>query len=227
MVLPNNTHRPAAGHRRGLSLDIRQQPNSASSTPGQNYMVSTTTNNTGLANNVQHHVPQQRLQARPGPLRTYTNVNMTLGGNSPYLTAPNGTPQFDASNFDLDNISFDAYSNQLNVMMNRGQAVYGDSMMGGKEFDMLNNDSALSTPTYVNFPESPSAQGWASEGDTSSTRKVTRRISNGILDRVNKFENLPEAFTQGPQIPSTPPNDGDQGKASGLQGGGACRLTPA
>lgn len=179
-------------------------------------MVSTATNNTGLANNPQHHVlreaQQQRLQARPGPHSSYGNVNVALSGNTQYMASPNGTPQtqqFDPSSFDINNISFDAYTSHMNAMMSRGQAAYGDNMMGGKDFDMFNNDSALSTPTYMNFPESPSAQGWASEGDTSSTRKVSRRISNGILDRVNKFENLPEGFVNG-QVPSTPPNGIEQ-----------------
>ncbi|KAF4438296.1 SWI5-transcription factor, partial [Fusarium albosuccineum] len=87
------------------------------------------------------------------------------------------------------------------------------NMTGGKDFDLFNTDSALSTPTFINFPaESPSAQGWVSEGDTSSTRRNSRRISNGILDRVSKFETL---GAEGLQRPITPPNQNAHSQSLG------------
>lgn len=93
-------------------------------------------------------------------------------------------------------------------MMIKGQAGYGDDMSGGKDFDIFNNDSALSTPTFINFPDGPrAAQGWVSEGDTCSTRRTSRRISNGIMGRVSKFENL---VVDGLQRPITPPNQNPQ-----------------
>ncbi|KAF4981825.1 hypothetical protein FZEAL_2452 [Fusarium zealandicum] len=203
--LPTNTRQ--AGHRRGLSLDVRRQHNSASPSTRQDYMVSTNTNNTGPANS-QHHVlreaQQQRIQARPGT-RQHPYASLAPSGAENYLMSPHGTPQtqrFDPSCFDPNSLPFDPYAADLNVMMSKGQAGgYGDNMSGGKDFDLFNNDSALSTPTFMNFPEASSTQGWVSEGDTSSTRRTSRRISNGIMDRVHKFENM-----DGLQRPTTPPN---------------------
>ncbi|KAK7398579.1 Metallothionein expression activator [Neonectria punicea] len=197
--LPSTAQRQAAGHRRGLSLDIRRHHNAAASPSArqQTYM---------------HHVlreaQQQRIQARPGTQQN-PYATLTPSGSENYLISPHGTPQaqrFDPSCFDPNNIPYDPYSGDLNVMMGKGQAVYGDNLSGGKDFDLFNNDSALSTPTFMNFQDSPSAQGWASEGDTSSTRRTSRRISNGILDRVSKFETL----DGGLQRPITPPNTNSQ-----------------
>ncbi|KAI3588349.1 hypothetical protein IWW34DRAFT_714478 [Fusarium oxysporum f. sp. albedinis] len=209
--IPNlpTTQRQTA-HRRGLSLDVRRQQNQNinSAATRQNYMVSTNTNNTGLANistqQVLREAQQQRIQARPGTQNPY--ANLAPSGSENYLMSPHGTPQtqrFDPSCFDPNSLPFDPYTTDLNVMMGKGQqAAYGDNMSGGKEFDIFNNDSALSTPTFINFPsEGSSAQGWSSEGDTSSTRRASRRISGGILDRVNKFETL-DSTTR----PATPPN---------------------
>ncbi|KAM5352043.1 hypothetical protein ACJ41O_004766 [Fusarium nematophilum] len=131
---------------------------------------------------------------------------MAPSGSENYLISPNGTPQtqrFDPSCFDPNSLPFDPYTADLNVMMGKGQAGYGDNLSGGKEFDLFNTDSALSTPTFMNFPEGPSPQGWVSEGETASTRRNSRRISNGIMDRVSKFETL---GADGLQRPMTPPN---------------------
>ncbi|KPM40906.1 hypothetical protein AK830_g5643 [Neonectria ditissima] len=215
--LPNTAQRQAAGHRRGLSLDIRRHHNAASPSARQQTFMVSNTNNTGLATSSQHHVlreaQQQRIQARPG---TQQNPYATLApsGSENYLISPHGTPQaqrFDPSCFDPNNIPYDPYSGDLNVMMGKGQAVYGENMSGGKDFDLFNNDSALSTPTFMTFQESPSAQGWASEDDTSSTRRTSRRVSNGILDRVSKFETLGDG---GLQRPITPPNTNSHSKPS-------------
>ncbi|KAF4961633.1 hypothetical protein FSARC_10123 [Fusarium sarcochroum] len=193
--VPNlpTTHQRQTAHRRGLSLDIRRQQNSASPITRQKYM------------HVLREAQQQRIQARPGTQNPY--ANLAPSGSENYLMSPHGTPQtqrFDPSCFDPNSLPFDAYTADLNVMMGKGQAGYGDNMSGGKEFDLFNTDSALSTPTFINFPsEGSSSQGWASEGDTSSTRRSSRRISNGIMDRVHKFENLD---TTGLQRPTTPPN---------------------
>ncbi|KAM0357094.1 hypothetical protein ACHAP4_005896 [Fusarium culmorum] len=193
--IPNlpTTQRQTA-HRRGLSLDIRRQPITASASTTmtrQKQMV-------GLANYPQ----QQRIQARPGTQHPY--ANLASSGSENYLMSPHGTPQtqrFDPSCFDPNSIPFDTYTTDLNVMMSKGQQAYGDNLSGGKEFDIFNNDSALSTPSFMTFPsEGSSAQGWASEGDTSSTRRTSRRISGGIMDRVNKFENLDSTR------PATPPS---------------------
>ncbi|KAF5017904.1 hypothetical protein F66182_10133 [Fusarium sp. NRRL 66182] len=201
--LPTATHRQTA-HRRGLSLDIRRQNSSASptTTTRQNYM---------------HHVlreaQQQRIQARPGTQHPY--ASLAPSASESYLMSPHGTPQtqrFEPPCFDPSSLPFDPYTADLDMMLSKGQTGYGDNnLSGGKEFELFNNDSALSTPTFINFPtESPSAQGWASEGDTSSTRRSSRRISNGIMDRVNKFESLD---TAGLQRPTTPQNQNVQSQS--------------
>ncbi|KAF4448348.1 SWI5-transcription factor, partial [Fusarium albosuccineum] len=110
--LPNTTSQQRAAHRRGLSLDIRRQHNSASPTTRQNYM---------------HHVlreaQQQRIQARPGT-QQHPYANLALSGAENYLISPHGTPQtqrFDPSCFDPNSLSFDSYTTELNVMMSKGQ----------------------------------------------------------------------------------------------------------
>ncbi|KAI1039783.1 hypothetical protein LB505_004683 [Fusarium chuoi] len=197
-TLPTTQRQTA--HRRGLSLDVRRQQNQNinSAATRQNYMQ------------VLREAQQQRIQARPGTQNPY--ANLAPSGSENYLMSPHGTPQtqrFDPSCFDPNSLPFDPYTTDLSVMMGKGQqAAYGDNMSGGKEFDIFNNDSALSTPTFINFPsEGSSAQGWSSEGDTSRTRRTSRRISGGILDRVNKFETL-DSTTR----PATPPNQ-NQGQS--------------
>ncbi|KAM0348405.1 hypothetical protein ACHAPU_004375 [Fusarium lateritium] len=194
-TLPTSSQRQTA-HRRGLSLDIRRQHSSPAT------VTTTSTTRQSYMHNVLREAQQQRIQARPGTQNPYANL---APGNENYLMSPHGTPQtqrFDPSCFDPNSLPFDPYSADLNVMMGKGQqAGYGDNMSGGKEFDIFNNDSAISTPTFIAFPsEGSSAQGWASEGDTSSTKRTARRVSGGILDRVNKFENLDTTR------PATPPN---------------------
>lgn len=205
--LPNS--RQAAGHRRGLSLDIRRQ-HTTPQTARQDYRVSINTN-TGIAHNSQHRVlreaQQQRLQARPAP-QQHPYASLAVNDSENYLISPHGTPhtqRFDPSCFDPSSVPFDPYAGQLNVMMQKNQGNYMTNMSGSKEFDLFSNDSAQSTPTFMNFPESPSAQGWISEGSASSSRRSSRRISNGIMDRVSKFENL---VMEEPQTPATPPQNG-------------------
>ncbi|KAK2677517.1 hypothetical protein RAB80_006257 [Fusarium oxysporum f. sp. vasinfectum] len=143
--IPNlpTTQRQTA-HRRGLSLDVRRQQNQNinSAATRQNYMQ------------VLREAQQQRIQARPGTQNPY--ANLAPSGSENYLMSPHGTPQtqrFDPSCFDPNSLPFDPYTTDLNVMMGKGQqAAYGDNMSGGKEFDIFNNDSALSTPTFINFP---------------------------------------------------------------------------
>lgn len=213
--LPNNRQNAAHGHRRGLSLDVRQLTAQA---VGQDFMVSTHTNSTGLAKHSQHllrEAQQQRIQARPGSQNPY--ISLAPSGSEQNLISPLTTPQlqadqFDQSCFGANTFSFAAYGGgDVNMMMQRAQPVYGDQIAGGRDFDLqgLNTDSALSTPTFASFQESPTAQGWTSEGDTTSTRRSTRRISNGIMDRVSKFETL---GYEGLERPITPPNQNASSK---------------
>lgn len=188
--------------------------------------------NPGLPTTPQHvlrEAQQQRI-ARPGPSQPYANVPQ----DENFLISPQGTPhsqRFDAACFDASHgalqqhqqhhqqqqdclsASYDAYSGPLNVVVKKNQAGFASSnnngMAGTQDYGLFGPDSALSTPTYVTFQDSPAgAQGWISEEETSSTRRTSRRISNGIMDRVAKFEGM--GGPEGGQRPVTPPNQNEQ-----------------
>jgi regulatory protein SWI5 len=207
-ALPTAAQRQAA-HRRGMSLDLRRQQ-AAPAAARQGHMVSTNTNNnTGLATHPQHHVlreaQQQRIQARPGTQQQRHYAPLGHSGSENYLISPHGTPQvqrFDPSCLDTNPIPFDPFGENIYSMMQNGQMGPVDGITTNQDFELFNSDSALSTPTFMNFSESPTAPGWISEGETASSKRSSRRVSNGIMDRVNKFENL---GIDEPR-PITPPN---------------------
>ncbi|KAF4775425.1 hypothetical protein HER10_EVM0010350 [Colletotrichum scovillei] len=209
---PNVQRQRALGHRRGLSLDTRRQ----------DFAPVSMTTNTGLAQpqHVLREAQQQRIQARPGPrqqahLRQHSQqqihrrqqMYMASNDHENYLMSPHGTPQaqrFDATCFDSSPIQYNQYGQQMNDMMAKGQQVYGANMGGNKDFELFGSDSALSTPSFMNFSDTPNTpQGWISEDETASTRRSSRRISNGIMDRVNKFETM---GVEQMQRPMTPPH---------------------
>lgn len=218
--LPNVNRRQAAGHRRGLSLDTRrQQPQQqiTSPTARQDSTVSMSTNNTGLANTSQHHVlreaQQQRTQARPGPQQHQQQPQhyVAYGHNDTenFLISPHGTPQtqrFDASCFDTSSAPFDPYGEQLNMMMRKNQGSYGTNMSSSKDFDLFTGESSQSTPNFLNVPESPSNRAWMSDGAAPTLRRSARRISDGIMDQVSKYENMSPG-----ERPITPPNQNGNG----------------
>lgn len=219
----NASRRQAAGHRRGLSLDTRQQQQQQHQQASrQDSMVSMSTNNTGLANIPQHRVlreaQQQRTQTRPGPQQQQQQQNqshyasMAQDDSENFLISPHDTPQtqrFDASCFDNTPVPFDAFGEQFNMMLQKNQGSYGTNMSSAKDFDLFSGESAQSTPSYMNFAESPSENSWNQDGSVATIRKTARRISNGIMDRVSKYENLGEET----QRPSTPPNQNDNCKS--------------
>ncbi|RYP08903.1 hypothetical protein DL764_001613 [Monosporascus ibericus] len=182
--------RPRMAHRRGaMSLDLRRQHMQSPSTIRQEFST------------------QQRI-ARPGPQQVFAN----LVSDENYMVPPNGTSEIDslqAQGFDglpgpQDlNMPFDMYNSQMNVIIKKNQENYSDSnnMTPSHDFEVFPS-STLSTPTFVSFQESPAgAPGWISESDTPSTRRGARRISNGIMDRVAKFESMGEVSVR----PCTPP----------------------
>jgi regulatory protein SWI5 len=191
-----------------------------------------TTNNPGLATTPQHVLreAQQQSVARPGPSQAttgYANLapNIAPGDDTEkYLLSPHGTPhsqrfvdamaqQQQERLEDMDTPPFDSYMGPINVIVKKNQVNFGTTyglnpdMSPVQDFEMFAPDSALSTPTFMTFPDaSPvggSQQGWISEDETASTRRTSRRISNGIIDRVNKFESM---GTEIAQRPATPPN---------------------
>ncbi|KAG8409715.1 Metallothionein expression activator [Metarhizium acridum] len=202
-----NNRRQAAAHRRGLSLDIRRQQ-TAPQTARQDFnQVRMTTNNTGLANTSQHHVlpeaQQQRTQARPGP-NQMQYASMVTNSNESFLISPHGTPQTQrfapSSCFDTSTGRF-SYPAHLDMMMRKNQENYYNNMVESGSFDLYSNNSALSTPTFMNFSDSPAGQVWSADDATS--RRNSRRISDGIMERVNKFESM---GIEEVQRPTTPPN---------------------
>ncbi|KAI0122551.1 hypothetical protein F4814DRAFT_212694 [Daldinia grandis] len=197
-----NQQRSRMSHRRGMSLDIRrQQPQQQMQTPiipiRQDYStVSNATNNTGsiTSQHVLREAQQQRM-ARPGSQQAYAN----LASDDGYLISPHGTPRtqsFEGQGFDALSsqhdmqINLDMYNGPMNVIIKKNQESFSSNMTASQDFDQF--PSALSTPTLMSFQDSPTGgPGWISEGETSSTRRSSsRRISNGIMDRVSKFENL-------------------------------------
>ncbi|KAJ6440972.1 C2H2 transcription factor Swi5 [Purpureocillium lavendulum] len=185
-ALPNSSsQRQAAGHqhhRRGLSLDTRRQHHQQDHKQQQQQQQQQ-----------QHHSSQQHYASA-----------LASSDSENYLISPRDTPQshrFDpASCFDAGAVPFGAYDAQLSLMMQKNQESYSSNMTDGKEFDLYTNDSALSTPTFMHFPDSPSGQGWSSEG---ASRRGSRRISNGIAERVTRFESM---SMEELQRPMTPPN---------------------
>ncbi|KAK1976496.1 hypothetical protein LZ30DRAFT_304574 [Colletotrichum cereale] len=210
--LPQNVQRQRAlGHRRGLSLDTRRQ----------DFATVSMNTNTGLAQpqHVLREAQQQRIQARPGPrhqahlrqhsqqqIHQHHQMFMAAGDHDNYIMSPHGTPhaqRFNPSCFDSSPIQYNQYGNQMADMMAKSQQDYAGAMGGNKDFELFASDSALSTPSFMNFSDTPGTpQGWISEDETASTRRSSRRISNGIMDRVNKFE------TMGMEMPRpiTPPD---------------------
>ncbi|KAI0892381.1 hypothetical protein F4806DRAFT_238536 [Annulohypoxylon nitens] len=217
--LPNNMHlhhqqrqQSRMAHRRGMSLDTRRQQHHQMQSPTvpqrQEFQpVSNATNNTGsiTSQHVLREAQQQRMP-RPGPQQAYAN----LASEDNYLMSPHGTPQtqsFDGQGFgnlptqQEIQLSLGMYNGQMDAIMKKNQESFSGNMTASQDFDHFPS-SAMSTPTFMSFQDSPTGgPGWISEGETSSTRRSSRRISNGIMDRVTKFETLGLEI----QRPLTPP----------------------
>lgn len=199
-----------------MSLDTRRQQLRSPPTPlRQDFTTVSEQTNTGLTTTQQHvlrEAQQQRI-ARPGHGQPYAN----MANDENYLISPHSTPhsrRFDAACYDrltaspqqpdCVGVGYDMYGAPINLAVKRSPASFTNNMAGAQDFELFGQESSLSSPTFMNFQESPTtAQGWTSEGDTSSTRRSSRRISNGIMDRVSKFENMGMETVQRPM---TPPN---------------------
>ncbi|CAI4214718.1 unnamed protein product [Parascedosporium putredinis] len=211
--------RPAGGHRRGLSLDTRRQhmrQRSTASAAAAAAALATSSPSAPGQDFTTHHVlreaQQQCLQAGPGTQYAYmsgttqqqpaTAPPTTMSHEAFLMAATHNDPQaqrFDPNCFDPNAIPFDQY-----LIMQKNRANFEQSMAAAAAAnnELFSGNSALSTPTYVEFHETPAqAQGWTSEGEVGTVRRTARRISNGIMDRVAKFEHLTEEI----QRPSTPP----------------------
>ncbi|KAI0418857.1 hypothetical protein F5X98DRAFT_94834 [Xylaria grammica] len=201
---PQHDQRSRVSHRRGMSLDTRRQ---MLAQRRQGYNMVSNTNDTGSANPPQHVVreAQQQRIARPGPQQAYAN----LATDENYLVSPGATPQlqcFDqqwADGLPMPNdmsMGFDMYSDPMNVMMKGRQDGFSNSLECS-DFKLF-LPSTLSTPTMMSFQDNPmGTPDWMSENETADSRRSSRRVSNGIADRVNKFENMSHEPLQRPLTP--------------------------
>ncbi|KAL2752058.1 hypothetical protein ACRALDRAFT_1066139 [Sodiomyces alcalophilus JCM 7366] len=168
----------------------------------------------------QQQQPQQ--QHHPQPLHLHHQQNfMSASDHENYLISPHGTPhhqRYDPSCFDASPVAFNpfhgggAQSLDGMVPLSKDPAAFAGSIMSEKDLDLFGPNSTLSTPTFINFQDSPGGHpGWHSESDvvcgSSSSRRTGRRISNGIMDRVAKFEGMETASR-----PMTPPHQNANGR---------------
>ncbi|KAI0475490.1 hypothetical protein GGR56DRAFT_646169 [Xylariaceae sp. FL0804] len=219
-IHPAPQHRPRVAHRRGMSLDTRRQMQSSPTTTTplrQEFpMVSngTTTNSTGFSSTPQQVLreAQQQRMARPGLQQQAAYANLASDEN--YLISPH-TPQMQSfagpgfeglpDSQDLQ-LGFDLFDGPMGALMRKNHEGFGSNGMA-QDFDLF-PPSNLSTPTFMNFHESPGGPDWVSEGDTASSRRSSRRVSNGIMDRVARFEGM---TLEPAQRPLTPPHQNATG----------------
>jgi regulatory protein SWI5 len=188
-----------ASHRRGMSLDPRQQPSSPQDP------VSIT--NHGLHENPQHilrEAQQQRL-ARPGsgyqPQYNYDN-------DEKFLISPLVSPQrqsFDARYSNGGEQRSPAYLQvfgQINPSIPVNSNYYSNNLDGDQDVTTFPDNDTILTPSAFleGFVFDGSSQDRTSMGSRPSS---SRRVSGGIMDRVSKFENM---AAQEPQRPLTPPS---------------------
>jgi regulatory protein SWI5 len=213
--LPSLQQRRPVAHRRGLSLDTRGQPLApAPTTLRQEYAsISIPATNAGPPMTPQRGLreAQQQRTAHPG----HGQPNFTEQDSSEsFVLSPQVTPsrRFAGSQgqlADLHGLSFDPYSGSLGLF-DRSASRLGDTGIDPSgDVDFFGAESGLSTPSFITFPDSspaPTCPGWISEPETGSShsRRSSRRISNGIMDKVAKFEALGNSFDA--SRPCTPQN---------------------
>lgn len=226
--LPNFQHqRPNVSHRRGLSLDTRRQQlaTSTHTTPRQNYTpVGIPTTNPGSATTPQQTLreAQQQRTIRRGsdqPAFTHFPTQHLQDDSDSFLLSPQVTPQSQrfinalsgqGQMAETNGLSFETYL-ALDMMKSPTSFSNNGPIDPSQDFNFYGSGSALSTPTFMTFPESSPAstcQGWISESETASTqsRRASRRISNGIMDKIAKFESLGSGIDTPSQRPTTPAN---------------------
>ncbi|KAK4132683.1 hypothetical protein BT67DRAFT_424974 [Trichocladium antarcticum] len=221
--------RPSVSHRRGLSLDTRRQhlASPAATSIRQDYSpIGIPTTSRGSTPTPQHLMgeTQQQRTIRPSlvqPAYTHISTQHLQNDNDSFLVSPQVTPQsqryFNALSeqgqmAEMNGLSFETY---LALDMMKSPTGFSNSgpIDPAREFEFFGPGSALSTPTFLTFPDSSPAstcQGWISENDTASTqsRRTSRRISNGIMDKIAKFEALGTGINTPSQRPSTPASQG-------------------
>ncbi len=119
--------------------------------------------------------------------------------------------------------SFDFYTRPTAAMM-RKTLSGGGLPSNQQDFQLFacHSQQGLQSPNaFIGFQEpnhasvfvasAASPPGWTSEDETSSTRRASRRVSDGIMDRVAKFEDM--ASMEIMQRPVTPPRQNDNSES--------------
>ncbi|KAK4203430.1 hypothetical protein QBC40DRAFT_167115 [Triangularia verruculosa] len=217
--------RQPIAHRRGLSLDTRRQQfaptTPTSSSARQEYLAARHEFNPvvmPVSSPAIPTTPQQILRenqrqslSRPGTSgtdRSDSSSNhsyQSFHDSDAFLVSPNVTPNNQrfvdaltspAPMMEMSPLPYEAYLNSIGMIKNQAAFASNSNIDVGGSFEFYNQDSALSTPTFLTFPDSSPAStgqgGWISESETAPTqsRRNSRRISNGISDKVAKFENM-------------------------------------
>ncbi|RDW73905.1 hypothetical protein BP5796_07347 [Coleophoma crateriformis] len=171
-------------HRRGISLDQRRRQ-----TPPQDYT------------HILRETQQQRL-VRPG--QQYQHYD----NDENYKSSPAVTPHrqsFDAAcmgNFEAQRMNSPyPYSGPINTTM----SVDPNSFPGANDFNLYTSDGNLTPSAFLDFSH---IEGMSQSHSAPSSKRSSRRISGGILDRVAQFENMATMKTE---RPITPPNQNASG----------------
>ncbi|KAK4150130.1 hypothetical protein C8A00DRAFT_18282 [Chaetomidium leptoderma] len=218
--LPNLQQRRPISHRRGLSLDTRGPPLApapTTTTLRREYIpVGISAINPGPAATSRHAVQKTQQQRTARPVSSHPTF-AGQDGSDTFLLSPQVTPQ--SRRFttlsgqeqvnDVHGLPFDPYSGSLSLLERSVNRLDGSGIDPSRDFEFFGPDSALSTPSFMTFPESSPAdtcQGWISETETASThsRRSSRRISNGMMDKISKFEAMGSDIEAPSQRPCTP-----------------------
>jgi regulatory protein SWI5 len=191
-----NIHQKHGAHRRGMSLDQRRR-----TTPPQDVTVSST--NLGYQTTQQQHIlreTQQQRLVRPGQ-------HFNIDNDENYLSSPAITPQ--RQSFDAGYINYGERVQsqpQYNCSGPIDGLTYVDpsSFTGANDFNLFAVDGQLTPSAYLDFSTAFDNATRMPNGNSGSRRSSAgRRISGGILSRVDQFENM---ALQSSQRPITPPN---------------------
>ncbi|KAL2168037.1 hypothetical protein VTG60DRAFT_513 [Thermothelomyces hinnuleus] len=201
--LPNIQQRRPISHRRGLSLDTRGQrlapaPPPDTSVPQEYNPISMPATDPEPARTPQR-TPRSSIDRSPF-------IEQDAGDN--FLISPQVTPQgrrftdavSDSPQFaDFSGLPFDPYSTSAGFFDRSVSRLSSNGIEPAPDFDFFNSDTALSTPSFITFPESSPRgpdQGWGSESETTSThsRRSSRRISNGVMDKIANLEAMGGEF---------------------------------
>lgn len=202
-------------HRRGISLDQRQQRRQS---PQQdNNTVSYT--NQGFQQTQQHQLreTQQQRLVRPGHQQQVIYHGHPNDGG--YLMSPIISPQTSAFQATYASIpimapeSFSAYQS-YGGQMNPDLRMYANDCPGGSPFEQAQfvNSSGLPSPfssSYGDYPAGlevsaePQGLGLTVPGSRPSSSRSCRRPSGGIADRVAMFEGMGASSSSRPITPQS------------------------